>query len=80
MPNPTRMMDPVPAYDAGYDEEFDGEPDESAFFADIDDSDYRYERQQSRRAIFIWLVIVLILTSSVAAGCWSLGANITNLL
>lgn len=74
------MMDPVPAYDAGYDEEFDGEPDESAFFADIDDSDYRYERQQSRRAIFIWLVIVLILTSSVAAGCWSLGANITNLL
>ncbi|WP_078343473.1 protein kinase domain-containing protein [Mycobacteroides immunogenum] len=83
VPNPTRMMDPVPAYDPGYDEydrEFDSEPDGSAFFADIDDSDYRYERQQSRRAIFIWLVIVLILTSSVAAGCWSLGANITNLL
>lgn len=80
VPNPTRMMDPVPAYDPEFDREFDSESDESAFFADIDDSDYRYERQQSRRAIFMWLVIVLIITSSVAAGCWSLGANITNLL
>ncbi|ALR14015.1 serine/threonine protein kinase [Mycobacteroides saopaulense] len=79
VPNPTRMMDPVPAYDPEYDREFDDELDESAFFADVDDSDYRYERQQSRRAIFMWLVIVLIITSSVAAGCWSLGANITNL-
>ncbi|OHT86571.1 protein kinase domain-containing protein [Mycobacteroides saopaulense] len=79
VPNPTRMMDPVPAYDPEYDREFDDESDESAFFADVDDSDYRYERQQSRRAIFMWLVIVLIITSSVAAGCWSLGANITNL-
>ncbi|WP_078281484.1 protein kinase domain-containing protein [Mycobacteroides franklinii] len=82
VPNPTRMMDPVPSYDPEYDEydrEFDSEPDESAFFAGVDDSDYRYERQQSRRAIFIWLVIVLILTGSVAAGCWSLGANITHL-
>ncbi|TDZ89511.1 Serine/threonine-protein kinase PknL [Mycobacteroides salmoniphilum] len=76
VPNPTRMMDPVPAYDP----EFEDEPDDSAFFADVDDSDYRYERQQSRRAIFMWLVIVLIITTSVAAGCWSLGANITNLL
>nr|WP_078315974.1 protein kinase [Mycobacterium sp. D16Q16] len=80
VPNPTRMMDPVPAYEPEFDREFDDESDESAFFADIDDSDYRYERQQSRRAIFMWLVIVLIITSSVAAGCWSLGANITNLL
>ncbi|KRQ22448.1 serine/threonine protein kinase [Mycobacteroides sp. H001] len=80
VPNPTRMMDPVPAYDPQYDPEFDSDPDESAFFADIDDSEYRYERQQSRRAIFMWLVIVLIITTSVAAGCWSLGANITNLL
>ncbi len=80
VPNPTRMMDPVPAYEPELDGEFDDESDESAFFADIDDSDYRYERQQSRRAIFMWLVIVLIITSSVAAGCWSLGANITNLL
>jgi len=82
VPNPTRMMEPVPSYDPEYDEydrEFDSEPGESAFFAGVDDSDYRYERQQSRRAIFIWLVIVLILTGSVAAGCWSLGANITNL-
>lgn len=76
VPNPTRMMDPVPAT---YDDRFDSEPDDSAYFADIDDSDFRYERQQSRRAIFMWLVIVLIVTSSVAAGCWSLGANITNL-
>lgn len=76
VPNPTRMMDPVPAYDP----EFESEHDDSAYFADIDDSDFRYERQQSRRAIFMWLVIVLIVTSSVAAGCWSLGANITNLL
>nr|WP_078291644.1 protein kinase [Mycobacterium sp. D16R24] len=80
VPNPTRMMDAVPAYEPELDGEFDDESDESAFFADIDDSDYRYERQQSRRAIFMWLVIVLIITSSVAAGCWSLGANITNLL
>ncbi len=79
VPNPTRMMDPVPAYDPEFDRDFD-EPDDSAFFADVDDSDYRYERQQSRRAIFMWLVIVLIITTSVAAGCWSLGANITNLL
>lgn len=79
VPNPTRMMDPVPAYAPEYDPEFDDDSDESAFFADVDDSDYRYERQQSRRAIFMWLVIVLIITSSVAAGCWSLGANITNL-
>nr|WP_191986030.1 protein kinase [Mycobacteroides salmoniphilum] len=80
VPNPTRMMDPVPAYDPEFDREFDSEPDDSAFFADVDDSDYRYERQQSRRAILMWLVIVLIITTSVAAGCWSLGANITNLL
>nr|WP_191987689.1 protein kinase [Mycobacteroides salmoniphilum] len=79
VPNPTRMMDPVPAYDPEFDRDFD-EPDDSAFFADVDDSDYRYERQQSRRAILMWLVIVLIITTSVAAGCWSLGANITNLL
>lgn len=80
VPNPTRMMDPVSAYSPEYGREFDGESDDSAFFSDIDDSDYRYERQQSRRAIFMWLVIVLIITGSVAAGCWSLGANITNLL
>nr|WP_162526414.1 MULTISPECIES: protein kinase [unclassified Mycobacteroides] len=78
VPNPTRMMDPVPAYDPGYGSEYDESP-ESPFFADVDDSDYRYERQQSRRAIFMWLVILLIVTSSVAAGCWSLGANITHL-
>lgn len=80
VPNPTRMMDPVPAYDPEFDRDFDEDADDSAFFADVDDSDYRYERQQSRRAIFMWLVIVLIITTSVAAGCWSLGANITNLL
>lgn len=79
VPNPTRMMDPVPAYDPEFDRDFD-EPDDAAFFADVDDSDYRYERQQSRRVILMWLVIVLIITTSVAAGCWSLGANITNLL
>ncbi len=80
VPNPTRMMDPVPPYDPEFDRDFDEDADDSAFFADVDDSDYRYERQQSRRAIFMWLVIVLIITTSVAAGCWSLGANITNLL
>lgn len=76
---PTRMMQPIgddpeefrPDHESLYD---------SRYFGDVDDADYLFERQHGRRTIFMYLVIVLVVTSSAAAGCWTLGANFTSLL
>lgn len=77
VPNPTRMMAPVqtPVYEPD-----DVEEDDPQYFHGVDDAGYRYERMRARRAILVWLVVVLILTTSVAAGCWSVGANLHSML
>ncbi|BBZ33184.1 protein kinase domain-containing protein [Mycolicibacterium confluentis] len=49
-------------------------------FAGIGLDEFAWARQRARRNTAIWLVIVLVLTGSVAAGAWALGSNLTTLL
>jgi serine/threonine-protein kinase len=49
-------------------------------FAGIGIDEFAWARQRARRTGMIWFLIVLVLTGSVAAGAWTLGANLTVLL
>ena len=62
------------------------EPDEDyagtvpGHFAGIELSEFQWERQRARRALLFWVVAVLTLTGLCAAGAWTLGTNLPNLL
>ena len=49
-------------------------------FAGIDIADFQWERQRARRAVLIWIAIVLIATGTVAAAAWTVGSNIGGLI
>jgi serine/threonine protein kinase, bacterial len=49
-------------------------------FAGIDLADFHHERQRARRAVLLWIIVVLIITGLVAAGAWSLGSHIAELV
>lgn len=49
-------------------------------FAGIELEEFYWDRQRARRALLFWVVAVLTLTALVAAGAWTAGANLTNLI
>ncbi len=49
-------------------------------FAGIELSEFHWERQRARRTLLFWIVAVLTLTALCAAGAWTLGTNLPNLL
>jgi serine/threonine-protein kinase len=49
-------------------------------FAGITLSEFDVARQRARRMTLVWVLLVLILTSGVAAAAWMLGSNLTNLI
>lgn len=49
-------------------------------FAGIDLEEFYWARQRSRRVLFFWVVAVITLAGLAAAGAWTLGANLPNLL
>lgn len=53
---------------------------ETGRFAGIDLEQFYWARQRARRALFFWVVAVITLAGMAAAGAWTLGANLPNLL
>jgi serine/threonine-protein kinase len=49
-------------------------------FAGIEMSEFYWARQRSKRALLFWVLTVITLTGLIAAGAWTLGGNIGNLL
>lgn len=49
-------------------------------FAGIDLDHFEVARQRSRRALLLWVVLVVTLTALAAAGAWTLGSNLAGLL
>lgn len=73
---PTQGSLDADSHDVGNDE-FDSD---EAEFAGIALSDFRWQRQRSRRAVLIWLAIVLAFTGLAASAAWTLGNNLSALL
>lgn len=49
-------------------------------FAGIDLDEFYWARQRGKRVLFFWIVAVLVLTGGLAAGAWTIGGNLSNLL
>ncbi len=49
-------------------------------FAGIEMSEFAWARQRGRRAVLIWVAVVLALTGLVATAAWTLGSNLSGLL
>lgn len=71
-PNPTRQFTPAPPAD---DQPTDAVGSPHQVFAGIGLDEFVLARQRSRRAVLAWLLVVLVLTSLVAAGAWTAGLN-----
>lgn len=74
--------DELPAITDDYDD-FDDDDEydsETGRFAGIDLEQFDWARQRARRVLFFWVVAVLTLAGLAAAGAWTLGANLPNLL
>ncbi|MDG4666452.1 protein kinase [Mycobacterium sp. 236(2023)] len=71
--------DELPAITDDIDDD-DEYPSEAGRFAGIDLEQFYWARQRSRRALFFWVVAVITLAGLAAAGAWTLGANLPNLL
>jgi serine/threonine protein kinase, bacterial len=70
---------PVAAEDDA--DEFDDEyPSGTGRFAGIELSEFYWARQRARRVLFFWVVAVITLAGLAAAGAWTLGANLANLI
>jgi serine/threonine-protein kinase len=49
-------------------------------FAGIEMSEFYWARQRGKRVVLFWVLAVLVLTGAVAAGAWTVGANLPGLL
>ncbi|MCK0173376.1 protein kinase [Mycolicibacterium sp. F2034L] len=49
-------------------------------FAGIDIADFQWARQRAKRVLLMWVIAVITLTGLLAAGAWTLGTNLPNLL
>jgi serine/threonine-protein kinase len=80
-PHPTRHLTRGPEQWQG---ETDWGPAENygvaGQFAGIDMTEFYLARQRAKRAVVVWLALVLILTGAVAAAAWSVGTNIGALI
>ncbi|WP_123025867.1 protein kinase domain-containing protein [Mycolicibacterium stellerae] len=52
----------------------------AAQFAGIEMSEFYWARQRAKRALFFWVIAVLVLTGSIAAAAWTIGSNLSNLI
>ncbi|WP_396836886.1 protein kinase domain-containing protein [Mycobacterium sp. ITM-2016-00317] len=66
--------------DAEDDDEMDELFPSTGRFAGIDLEEFYWARQRSRRVLFFWVVAVITLAGLAAAGAWTLGTNLSNLL
>lgn len=63
-----------------------GYPDETEYqpltgqFAGIELSEFYWARQRARRVLLFWVIAVITLAGLAAAGAWTLGTNLPNLL
>ncbi|MBX7453159.1 protein kinase [Mycolicibacterium sp. 3033] len=84
-PRHTRVMDrieaPEPEPDDADDPDVDGEKwPRTGRFAGIDLEEFHWARQRARRLLLFWVIAVLTLAALAAAGAWTLGTNLPNLL
>ncbi|PRC44223.1 serine/threonine protein kinase, partial [Mycobacterium sp. ITM-2017-0098] len=49
-------------------------------FAGIELTEFYWARQRARRVLFFWVIAVITLAGLAAAGAWTLGANLPNLI
>jgi serine/threonine-protein kinase len=49
-------------------------------FAGIDIDEFHWARQRAKRVLLFWVVLVVTLTGLLAAGAWTVGGNLGNLL
>jgi serine/threonine-protein kinase len=49
-------------------------------FAGVDLTEFHYERQRAKRALLLWIAVVLIITGLVATAAWAVGSNIGGLI
>ncbi len=43
-------------------------------------NEFHWARQRAKRALFFWVIAVLVLTGALAAAAWTIGSNLTGLL
>lgn len=49
-------------------------------FAGIEMTEFYSARQRAKRALFFWVIAVLVLTGAIAAAAWTIGSNLSGLL
>ena len=49
-------------------------------FAGIDIDEFHWARQRAKRALFFWVIAVLVLTGALAAAAWTVGSNLSGLI
>ncbi len=68
---------PAPRHDEEYQHHHEYRP---ATFAGIALTEFSWERQRAKRALFFWVVAAITLAGLAAAGAWTLGSNLSVLL
>ncbi|MGE2833490.1 protein kinase domain-containing protein [Mycobacterium sp. SMC-4] len=64
-------------------DDYDDEPEYQPLtgqFAGIELSEFYWARQRAKRVLLFWVIAVITLTGLAAAGAWTLGTNLPNLL
>lgn len=80
-PNPTRQFTPSPPLADTQIPDEPAEPDwEPRQFAGIDISEFIVARQRARRAVVVWVLMVLVVTGLVAIAAWTVGLNVGGLI
>ena len=75
--NPTRELTHDPGHGSQREPPSRGT---QAKFAGIDLAEFQWARQRSKRLVWFWVAVVLILVGAVAAAAWMLGSNISGLI
>ncbi|MGW0162365.1 protein kinase domain-containing protein [Mycobacterium sp. NPDC003323] len=78
---PTRQLPAVVADEPTHDniDEPEYQPI-SGQFAGIDLEEFHWARQRAKRALLVWVVLIITLAALLAAGAWTLGNNLGNLI
>lgn len=71
---PADWQQPLPV-----DEEPEYRPD-TGRFAGIEIDEFYWARQRAKRVLLCWVIVVLTLAGLIAAGAWTLGNNLSNLI
>ncbi|MCH9642052.1 MAG: protein kinase [Actinomycetia bacterium] len=71
------MPPPAPGHDEDYQRHDEFRP---STFAGIELTEFAWERQRAKRALFFWVVAAITLAGLAAAGAWTLGSHLSVLL